>query len=145
MSFLDNLQTPAQIDAEPFAERVKRLAKGQSRLEKTVADRPLVKVDDKTFKLTVRTRDKNRCRWCERKVLVTMARVPERAEVHHIHGRGKDLRFEDKAAICLCAQCHEKVTGKVNEKWIIVATKTFKMRDQEYTDAREKVMFQRVA
>lgn len=145
MSFLDNLLTPADIDAEPFAERVKRLAKGPSRLEKTVADRPLVKVDNKTFLAAVWLRDKSRCRCCGRKVLKVLGLVPEAGHVHHIHGRGKDLRFEVRSALLACAVCHQKVTGRVNEKWIIIATVTFTMREHTYTDATFPVVFQRVA
>lgn len=145
MSFLDNLMTPAKIDAEPFAERVKRLAKGQSRLEKTVADRPLVKVDNKAFLAAVWKRDKSRCRCCGRKVIKTIARVPEAGHVHHIHGRGKDLRFEERAALLICMQDHERVTGRVNEKVIIVPSKTFTVREHTYTDATFPVVFQRVA
>jgi hypothetical protein len=120
------------------------LPKGKSRLEATIDERPLTVVDEKQFKKEVWHRDQHRCRWCERKAIKTIARVPERGEIHHIHGRGKDLRFEVKAACLLCAECHEKVTGRVNEKWIIVPSKTFRMRDETYTDARFPITFRRI-
>lgn len=139
------LMTMAEVDA---ARRGKWLHKGQSRLEQTVAGRKVTVIDDKAFKSEVRARDRYQCRKCLRAVKVVVARVPERCEVHHIHGRGGDLRFESKAALCLCLTCHELVTGKVNERWIIVATKTFTMPSmpgREFTDARAPVQFERVA
>ena len=102
-------------------------------------------IDEKTFKSEVWARDKSHCRCCGRNVAKVLGRVPERGEVHHIHGRGKDLRFESRAALLLCLECHEKVTGRVNEKLIIVATKTFTMREHTYTDATYPVVFKRVA
>lgn len=123
----------------------KPLPKGKTRLEARVEAKPLTVVDEKTFRAEVWKRDKSRCRCCERKVQKIMGRVPERGEVHHIHGRGKDLRFEARAALLLCLKCHEKVTGRVNHRLAIVATKTFRLRDAEYTDAREPVIFKAVA
>lgn len=122
------------------------LTKGKSRLQERVAERPLTVVDERAFKLEVWTRDKSHCRCCGRKVVKGLIkRVPERGEVNHIHGRLGDLRFEAKAAILMCCECHEKFTGRVNERWVIVATKTFKLNDKEYTDARKPVVFKRVA
>lgn len=121
------------------------MPKGKSRLEERVEKKPLTVVDEKAFKATVWKRDRDRCRCCGRKVRKCLERVPERGEVNHIHGRIGDLRFEDRSAILLCCSCHEKVTGRVNEKVVIEATKTFKIRDKEYTDARSPVVFRKVA
>src|SRR5688572_26597012 len=99
--------------AEVAAERVgKPIPKGKTRLQETVEARPLVKVTAADFKREVWTRDKNRCRCCGRKVQKILGRVPERGEVHHVHGRTGDLRFESKSALLLCLSCHERVTGK---------------------------------
>lgn len=133
------------VDQVAAARSGKPIPKGQTRLERVVAERPLTKVGAKEFKADVWARDKKHCRCCHRKVQQVLGRVPERGEVHHIHGRGKDLRFEARAALLLCLSCHEKVTGKVNEKVRILGTKTFRMGDGEYIDAREPVIFEKVA
>ena len=140
MSFLDNLPTLNERTYKPGD-----LLKGKTRLQEHVEQRPLVKVDEKTFRTGVWTRDKSICRCCGRKVQKVLGRVPERGEVHHVHGRGKDLRFEIRAALLVCLICHERVTGRVNDKLIIVASKTFTMREHTYTDATFPVVFQRVA
>lgn len=120
--------------------------KGKTRLQETTEARTLTKVTEKDFKAEVWTRDKSHCRCCGRKVQKIVGRVPERGEVHHIHGRTGDLRFEARAAILLCLSCHEKVTGKVNQgRLVVVASKTFTMRQGTFTDAREPVKFQEAA
>lgn len=98
--------------------------KGKSRLEERIEQKSLTKVDEKAFKAEVWKRDKAHCRCCLRKVTQVIDRVPERGETHHIHGRVGDLRFDARAALLLCLKCHERVTGRVNDKLIIVATKT---------------------
>ncbi len=142
---ISRLPTMAQMDAE---RRGKPILKGESRLQKAAKAKPLTLVTEKDFKREVRTRDTWHCRKCQRTVQQTMSRVLDRAEVHHIHGRTGDLRFESRCAILLCLECHEQCTGRVNEKWIVVATKTFtipSMPGRELTDARAKVTFERVA
>lgn len=89
--------------AEVAASRKgKPISKGASRLQLTVAAKKLTVVDDRTFKREVRERDRHQCRKCGRKVLQCVARIPERGEVHHVHGRRGDLRFETRAALLLC-------------------------------------------
>ena len=131
---------------EVAADRVgKPIPKGPSRLQQSTAAKKLRIVGEAAFKREVRERDKWRCRRCERTVKALMTRSPERAEVHHLHGRRGDLRFDARAALLLCLECHELVTGRVNERWIILPTQTFTTRHGEYTDARAKVNFERVA
>lgn len=116
--------------------------KGKTRLELKTEARPLTRIDEKAFRAAVWARDGNRCRCCHRKVDKVLGRVPERGEVHHIHGRGKDLRFEVRAAILLCLKCHEIVTGRIKTtRLFILPTKTFTMRDDVYTDATFPVVF----
>ena len=136
MSF--DLPTPEEMYRQ---RRGQPISKGSTRLEQVVEARKLTKVTDKDFKKDVWTRDKSLCRCCGRKVLKTISRVPERGEVHHIHGRRGDLRFESRAALLLCLQCHERVTGKVNDKVHAIATKSFEMKGEKYTDARALVLF----
>lgn len=138
------LRTPSLVETRAKGHEGP-ITKGKSRLEQAVAAKPLVKVTDAQFKKIVRERDRMRCRRCGRKVIVTMDRDPLRCEVHHVHGRVGVLRHEDRCALVLCCACHEKVTGKVNEKLIIVATKTLVIDGRTLTDARAKVTFERVA
>lgn len=133
-----NLPTLAEVEAMRAG---KPIPKGNTRLQDVMKARPLTKVTEKDFKLEVWTRDKNRCRCCGRKVQKILGRVPERGEVHHVHGRTGDLRFESKCALLLCLTCHERVTGKVNDKLVIVPTKFVEINGEKYTDARAKVTF----
>lgn len=138
-----NIPTMAEVAAERAG---KPIPKGASRLQEGKAEKKLTVVDERKFLKEVRARDHMHCRKCKRKVVVVLDNVPERAEVHHIHGRLGDLRFLALAALLLCNECHEKCTGRVAEKWIIVATKTFTLLNGEVvTDARKPVRFQRVA
>lgn len=142
---LDDFDTKILTLAEVEAlRRGKPIAKGPTRLEKTIEARPLTKVDEKTFKDGVWTRDKHRCRCCGRKVLRgLLSRVPERGEVNHIHGRTGDLRFEVRAAILMCLLCHERFTGTVNtHKLRIIASQTFQIRQGTFTDATYPVTFE---
>ena len=132
--------------AEVAESRRGPITKGQSRLEVKTAARPLKVIDEKAFRLKVWERDKHRCVQCGRKVIRTIERIPERGEIHHVHGRVGDLLHEDKCALLLCLQDHERVTGKVNERWIVVPTKTWtNARGEELTDCRAPVRFERVA
>jgi len=118
---------------------------GKSRLEEKFADDKLKVVDEKAFRAEVIARDGRVCRCCGRKVVQTKARVPNRLEVHHIHGKIGVLKFEARAALVLCLSDHAKVTGKVSERWAIVPTKTFVLDGRELTDARAPVLFKKVA
>jgi hypothetical protein len=128
---------------------VPNLQKGKTRLQVKAEAKPLTTITEKAFKTTVWTRDRKRCRCCGRKVQKTMARVPERGEVHHLHGRGGELRFEAKAAVLVCLTCHEKLTGRVSEKWTATGTRFFEVRDKsgvhDCIDARFPIHFLRAA
>ena len=101
---------------------------------------------DRDFRKAVWQRDGYECRWCGCPVQRSLGRTAERGEVHHIHGRLGILRWEVKAALLLCCECHEKVTGRVNERWRIVGDKTFTAADgHKYTDATHGVTFERIA
>lgn len=132
----------------PRLDEVRRLSqkcpKGKSQLQAATDEKRLTLIDERAFKKAVWDRDGGHCRCCRRKVIKSMTKSKERAEVHHIHGRGKDLRFEPRAAILVCGFCHERLTGKVNDKLIIIASKTFRIRQDEYTDATFKLAFEKV-
>jgi hypothetical protein len=112
-------------------------AKGKTRLELAMDARPLTRVDEKQFKAEVYARDGRFCRCCGRKVIATIARIPERREVHHIHGRIGDLRFDSRAAIQTCGFCHQRLTGKINDRRLfVIPTQTFTTRQGTFVDAR---------
>jgi len=117
--------------------------KGKTRLELTADARPLTKVDDKAFRDQVWIRDHYHCRCCGRAVLRTIERVPEQGHVHHIHGRGGDLRFESRAACLLCALCHARCKGQINgSRLILLAARRFRIDGIPYTDARYPIRFE---
>jgi 5-methylcytosine-specific restriction endonuclease McrA len=119
--------------------------KGKTRLEETAEQRPLTKVDEATFRGEVWTRDLHHCRSCGRKVIKTLARVHERGEVNHIHGRTGDLRYEVRAAVLMCLTCHERFTGRVNQhRLVIIASETFTTRQGTFTDATFPVQFKEI-
>lgn len=136
------------FESLPRLDEVRRLGrpqpKGKSALTEATEEKRLTLIDERAFRQAVWQRDGGHCRCCGRKVIKSITKSKERAEVHHIHGRGKDLRFEPRAAILTCGFCHERLTGKVNDRLAIVATKTFKIRQDEFTDANFKVHFQKV-
>jgi 5-methylcytosine-specific restriction endonuclease McrA len=116
--------------------------KGKTRLELTAEQRPLTKIDEQEFRNQVWARDLHHCRHCGREVKRILGRVPERGEVHHVHGRTGDLRFDVRAAVLLCMVCHERLSGKVNaHRLVIVAAKTFTIRQGTFTDATYPVTF----
>lgn len=150
MSALDDVLAKIPTAESIAASRVgQSFPKGQTRLQAKVEAKPLTTVTEKDFKASVWHRDRNRCRCCGRKVQKVMGRVPERGEVHHLHGRGGELRFEVRAAVLVCLTCHEKLTGKVNERWTATGTKFFEVTDKSglhtYIDARFPIHFARVA
>lgn len=123
--------------------------KGASRLEQQQADTRLTLVDEKAFLAAVRTRDKLRCRKCGRKVVIQLARAANRCEVHHLHGRRGDFRFDERFALICCHACHEQLTGKVNERWMARGTAWIDVPWKgggvaRCIDARHPVSFERI-
>lgn len=138
------LNVPDQSEAYALWQK-RGFGKGPSRVEVKEAARPLILVDDQAFKKIVRKRDKHHCRMCLRKVVVQLAAIGKRAEVHHVHGRRGAFKFDDRFALLVCLTCHEKLTGKVNEKWIVVGTNFIEIHGVRYIDARQPVTFARAA
>lgn len=122
----------------------------KSRVQDVKDDRKITVVSEKDFRIEVWFRDQHMCRFCLRKVLKTIARVPERGEVHHVYGRRGDFRYDARFALLLCLECHEKVTGRVAEKWIIEPTPLTVFLQvagipHDLIDARGPLTFVRVA
>jgi hypothetical protein len=140
-----NIPTMAEIAAERERKR-EPIAKGKTRVEQLAEARPLVTITEREFKRQVRERDKHHCRCCGRAVIYVLSRVPERGEVNHIHGRRGDLRFEVRAAILMCLECHERFTGKAfAHKLRILASQTFTISQGTFTDATYPVRFEEAA
>ena len=85
-----------------------------------VADRVAYKQQrersESAFRAAVWKRDDAKCRLCGRKVKRTLTVCAEQGHVHHLRGRNvaPEDRTNPKAAILLCALCHEGVhNGKV--------------------------------
>jgi hypothetical protein len=135
---------PTLADVEAM-RRGKPIAKGPTRLQRTIETKALTTIDEKAFKAAVWARDRGFCRVCSRKVQKVLARIPARGEVHHTHGRAGDLRFEVRAAILVCAACHERLTGRVNDKLSAVPSRTFTIRQGTFTDATFPITFTRTA
>lgn len=140
---LDRLLTPAE--AAELRRREWGFGKGPTRLQdRTAEDRETEKKDEK-FRRDIYRLDKGLCRCCGRKVERKIDRVMDRAEIHHVHGRTGDLRFDLRNGLCLCCACHERVTGKVNDRLQIVGTKFYRLDKQRLINARATVRFEKVA
>lgn len=117
-----------------------------SQLQDDKAAARQAKKDEAIFRAAVWQRDAGLCRCCGRKVRKTIARVPERGEVHHVHGRIGALRYLVQAAVLLCAEDHEKVTGTVGmSKLRIVGSTTFKVDGVPCIDCSAPVRFVKVS
>jgi hypothetical protein len=143
MGIFDSLPTLADMAAERAG---KPLLKGESRLQKTAREDKDESKRERDWHKGVDKRDKGICRWCGRKTVKTIERIPERREHHHVSGRVvAAIRWLVKNGLTLCCTCHERVTGRVNERFVIVPKKTFVVDGIAYADADKPVKFQRIA
>ena len=135
-----DLPSLAQIQA---LRRATPKGAAPSRLEERQIKRKSAAKREAEFRAAVWYRDCGRCRGCGRVVLKTIALDPRQGHVHHIHGRGKGLRYELRAALLLCASpCHERVTGAVGKPRLrIVGRRTFMLNGTRLIDANYGVMF----
>lgn len=91
-------------------------------------------------------RDAYRCRWCQGHVMRSVGLTAYQAQAHHLAPRAiKSVRYDVRNGLTLDANCHERLTGKVNEKWIVVGTKFFTVGRQRFIDGDHPVTFQRIA
>lgn len=141
MMGMADLPTLAEIAAKRAG---KPIPKGKTRLEARIEAKPLTTIDEREFKKQVWQRDKHLCRCCERQVKKILGAVPDRGEVNHLHGRTGDLRFEVRAAVLMCLHCHQRYTGKINDRIAVVASATFTIRQGTFTDATYPVRFEKV-
>jgi hypothetical protein len=139
-----NLSTLAEINAE---KRATPKGAEPSRLQVKEAKRKDESKDEARWRKEVWKRDGGKCRWCGREVVKTIELINERGECHHVSGRVvKAIRWDRRNGILLCAgPCHERLTGKVNEKFLIHSKHTFQVDGINYINADRPVRFQRVA
>ncbi len=124
-------------------QRTRRaMPKGQTRLALKIEKTTRATAAEKTFRAQVIARDGKICRCCGRRVVATIALVANRLEVHHIHGRASELRYESRCAVVLCKFCHERVTGTIGRHRLFVfASQTFGTVHGIFTDATYPVTF----
>lgn len=102
--------------------------------------------EEARWKREVWKRDDGKCRWCGRKCVKALDLIPERGEVHHVSGRVvKAIRWDRRNGLLLDAACHERLTGKVAEKFLIHSKHTFSVDGVQYINADKPVRYQRVA
>lgn len=104
------------------------------------------KKEEAAWKKAVWTRDESECRWCRRAVRKCLDLVADRGECHHVSGRVvKEIRWDRRNGLLLCATCHERITGKVAEKHVVTSKHTFAVDGISYINADKAVRFTRVA
>jgi hypothetical protein len=115
--------------------------KGPSRLQTRAKDVRSAAAQGVRFRWAVIARDGARCRCCGRRVHQTIDHVPERAEVHHLHGRLGALRYEPRCAILVCAADHERLTGRVNDRLFVEGTAFWILDGERRIDANQRLRF----
>jgi hypothetical protein len=143
VTLFPQLETLDQVQARRAG---KPIEKGESRLQKTAREQKDETKQERAWFKAIDKRDKGVCRWCARKTVATIKRVPERREHHHVSGRVVEaIRWDKRNGITLCCACHERVTGKVNERFVIESKHTFTVDAVQYLNADKRVKFTRVA
>lgn len=143
MGFLDHLPTLAEARTARCAAQ-----KGAepSRLQKKVADAKDERKEEAAWKNAVWKRDGAKCRWCHRGCRKCLELAPTRGEVHHVSGRViREIRWDRRNGLLLCATCHERVTGKVAEKHLIESKHTFSIEGVSYINADKPCRFVKIA
>jgi hypothetical protein len=146
MGFLDFMaDRPTLVDRQ--RERYAK-AKGADKSRREVnADKAKDEAKDEArWKKQLRKRDGDECRWCHRKLVDCLDRLPERRECHHVSGKVvRAIRWDRRNGLTLCGSCHDRVTGKVAEKFLIHSRHTFTVDGIQYINADKPVRFKRVA
>lgn len=99
----------------------------------------------KAWRKAVTKRDGLICRWCRCRVVEILERVPEQSQTHHATPREhRPTRYDVRNGIRLCGTCHDRITGTVGEKAIIIASAVFVLDGREYPDMTKAVQFKRI-
>lgn len=129
--------------ALPFCPQPKGPSRLQVKMVKAFSDVQQLKV----WRGQVYERDTYRCRKCLTRVQRELTRNAKRAEAHHVLSRTvKETRYDVRNGLTTCAECHEQLTGRVAEKWIVIGTKFFlTATGRRCIDATAPVVFKRIA
>ncbi len=140
MSFLDSLPV-----YDPKLRNAKPKGAEPSRLQVKVANAKDERKEEAAWKAAIWKRDGSECRWCRRGVRKCLDLVPDRGECHHVSGRVvREIRWDRRNGLLLCASCHERITGKVAEKSVIQSKHTFTVDEIAYINADKAVRFVRI-
>jgi hypothetical protein len=135
-----NLPTLAELRAKPVP-----CPKGESRLQVKAQAIKDESKEERGWKREIWTRDGGKCRWCKRKVVKTLELLPNRGECHHLEPReNRVTRWDRRNGLLTCCSCHERLTGKVNERHVLIPTKFFVVDGVSYGNADYAVRFKRV-
>lgn len=138
----ESLPTLAEVNA---VRRAKPKGAEPSRREEKAEKRTDEKREEKAWHKAIKKRDGDTCRWCERKVVDCLDRLPERREHHHVSGKVvKEIRWDVRNGAQLCGNCHDRVTGKVGERFLIYSKHTFTVDGIKYINASKPIHFKRV-
>lgn len=125
--------------AIPKAELVTR--RDENKIARRLDERMLEK-----WRKAVTKRDGMICRWCRCIVIATVECQPNQAQTHHATPREhRPTRYDVRNGIRVCGTCHDRLTGTVGEKAILVAERTFVLDGREYPDMSGPVNFKRIA
>lgn len=142
MGFLDSLPTMAEVNA---VRRARPKGSEPSRLQVKAAKQKDEAKDEARWKRDVWKRDGGACRWCGRVVARCLDLRPDRGEVHHVSGRVvAAIRWDRRNGLLLCASDHERITGKVAEKFLIHSKHVFSVDGVQFINADKPVRYQRV-
>lgn len=144
MGILDGLNLPTLADTTKGGWR--KDTPEPTRLEKKTADIRDERKEEAAWRKAIWRRDGGCCRWCHREVRKCLDLVPTRGECHHISGRVvKEIRWDVRNGLLLCATCHERLTGKVAEKHVLQSKHTFTVDGVQYVNGDKPMKFTRVA
>lgn len=143
MGMLDGLDLQS-LDRQPRRAVPKGVSRLDAKTEKAIDE----KKAEAAWKKAVWKRDKKICRCCKANVLKTIELLPQRGEVHHVKGReDRSVRWDRRNGLLVCKRCHDRITGAVNDKLIVVGTKFFTVAGlpTRYINADKRVSFQKAA
>jgi hypothetical protein len=143
LDFMDGEPTLNDLRSVRYAK-----AKGAepSRLQVKVEKAKSEHKEEAAWKKSIWKRDGGKCRWCKRVCRQRLDLAPDRGECHHVSGRVvREIRWDRRNGLLLCATCHERITGKVSEKFLIHSKHTYAVDGVQYINADKAVRYQRVA
>lgn len=132
----------AEVNA---VRRAKPKGAEPSRLQVKAAKVKDERKEETAWKRSVWLRDGGQCRWCGRAVRKCLDLVADRGECHHVNGRVvAAIRWDRRNGILLCASDHERLTGKVAERFLLYSRHTFTIDGIQYLNADKPVFYKRV-